>query len=70
MDVSCQAQGDADGNGAVDGNDFLLWQAGFGGNGGRSGAGVPEPTTVVLAVIGIALLGLRGRRADLFPRLR
>lgn len=74
--------GDFDGDGDVDGNDFLVWQrggspsplsvadlntwkAGMGGAASPSVAGVPEPTTLALAM-GCALaaltLGRRGAR--------
>lgn len=53
--------GDADGDGDVDGADLLIWQSNFGTvSPGVSAAAVPEPTSVVLAILG--LTGLVARR--------
>jgi hypothetical protein len=43
---------DADGNGVVDGADFLIWQGNYGATLGGAGVGVPEPTAV--ALVGLA----------------
>jgi T5SS/PEP-CTERM-associated repeat protein len=66
-------QGDADGDGDVDGDDFLFWQRNVGqpmpwtGSGSGSGsslsAAVPEPTSLVLFLMGAAYsLAFRPRR--------
>jgi hypothetical protein len=55
--VSPFTGGDGDGDGSVDGADYLLWQAhlgetatGFGG-----GGAVPEPGSVLLVLMGVAM---------------
>ncbi len=55
--------GDANGDGDVDGNDFLIWQAGFspGGDGGASSA-VPEPAAAVLGLLVAGLAAIARRR--------
>jgi hypothetical protein len=59
------AQGDADGNGAVNAADLAIWKAQFGQTGlalGASGA-VPEPAAAALAVLGLmAAAGVRRKR--------
>jgi len=45
--------GDADMDGDVDGADFLAWQANFGISTTLSAFSVPEPTTIVLACLGL-----------------
>jgi hypothetical protein len=69
--ASSAAPGDYDGNGIVDGNDFLVIQRGFGslysstdfdawkanfGNGAAVGA-VPEPASAGLVLLGVAAVG-------------
>ena len=69
--------GDFDVDGDVDGDDFLVWQQGFGTEydgddfliwqqnynpGAASGSAVPEPTTLLLAVV--MLCGLAPRRRN------
>jgi uncharacterized repeat protein (TIGR03803 family) len=55
--------GDANGDGVVNGQDIALiasnWLQSFGGGGGSA---VPEPSTLVLAALGLALLAWRRRR--------
>lgn len=74
-----RAEGDANGNGAVDAADLAIWRSQF-GQGAASGTGVlqfgfvryvtgaaaavPEPSTVFLAGLGIAALTLRRRNND------
>ena len=61
--TATQTTGDADGNGNVDGDDYLIWQTEFGGRVARDGvAGVPEPDSLVIAELmgGLYLPG--GRR--------
>jgi hypothetical protein len=57
---------DGNGNGVIDQGDFDVWKAHFGEHarpGSGSAASVPEPATLVIAVIGaIALVGRRGAR--------
>jgi hypothetical protein len=54
-------QGDADGNGAVDGADYLAWQQQFGTTPAAPSAGaVPEPASLLL--IGLAAGGFAVRR--------
>ena len=48
--------GDANGDGDTDGADFLIWQRSFGSGSVAAGA-VPEPSTIVVAVLG-GLFGL------------
>jgi len=70
--------GDLDGDGIVDGHDFLFWQRGFGttfsaedltawesgfGNGGALSA-IPEPTSAVLLVCAVTVM--LGRRSQMF----
>jgi hypothetical protein len=62
-------QGDTDGNGAVDGSDFLEWQCSFGAatsltafsDLSASGASVPEPATITLIALLAASFGTRAR---------
>jgi hypothetical protein len=63
--------GDADGDGDVDGADFLKWQrnvgrpmpwTGAGSGSGSSLAGVPEPTSLVMLTCGGALALAFGQR--------
>lgn len=74
LELTAGVAGDVDGNGVVDGADFLAWQRGSGdaaqlaawkaafgqGAGGTAGRAVPEPKAAVLCVIG--LLAVRQRR--------
>jgi len=47
--MATHGQGDADGNGAVDGADFLAWQQQFGTTLATPAAGaIPEPSSVLL----------------------
>jgi hypothetical protein len=70
--------GDYDGNGQVDGNDFLFWQLGQSPNGMTPGdldqwkagfgqavgaSAVPEPTCALLAAAAMCLLAMRPRSA-------
>ncbi len=52
------SQGDADGDGDTDGSDFLAWQQQFTGSIATL-AGVPEPTSACLLMLGLAMLGRR-----------
>jgi hypothetical protein len=55
------AQGDADGDGLVDGSDFLIWQRNATFAGGASA--VPEPTALALVSAALAtLIAVRRRR--------
>ncbi len=62
-------QGDTDGNGAVDGNDFLEWQRAYGAATSLSafsdlsatGTTVPEPATITLIAMLAATFGIRAR---------
>jgi hypothetical protein len=57
------AEGDADGDGAVTGRDFLIWQREFGSGAVvplSSLAAVPEPTSVLMGVL--AAVGLLAHR--------
>jgi hypothetical protein len=57
-------QGDADGDGDVDGRDFLTWQSQFGAaSAGAAGQGVPEPAALSLAMVVGVGLAVRGRWA-------
>ena len=59
-----QAQGDADVDGNVDGDDLTVWESQFGGAPPLSAAtGVPEPTSLVLALCSGLLLARRDRVA-------
>ncbi len=51
---------DFDGNGSVGAGDYALWAANFGNSCPPTGASVPEPSTLVLLVLGaVALLAAR-----------
>jgi hypothetical protein len=54
-------QGDADGDFAVDGADFLAWQQQLGSGMSSPAESVPEPTPLVILISGM-LATLRGRR--------
>lgn len=57
-----QAMGDADGNGTVDGADFAIWQGSF-PTAPSPTAAVPEPSAILLFVVGAcALAGYRRRQ--------
>jgi glucose/arabinose dehydrogenase len=66
-----RASGDADSDGDVDGADFLLWQRNLGTTIASEAAGVPEPASYLLAVLGAApcfrwkrrLCGINGTHA-------
>jgi hypothetical protein len=71
-------QGDANGDGRVDGRDFFLWQSQVGGPGmgsapagvvGGGGGTVPEPGSLTLALFG-GLLALAASRRRLFGASR
>ena len=54
--------GDADANGVVDGDDFLLWQAQFGSPNGARSSAVPEPASwMLLAMVLCSALARRRR---------
>ena len=61
--------GDADGDGDVDGDDFLTWQSQFGNVAGSgSNTAVPEPAAAMLAgLCGLAILGLKRFRGGAKP---
>ena len=58
------AQGDANADGDVDGDDFLVWQRQLGTSAvaSASTAGVPEPTSVILVGMAALCLGEAVRR--------
>jgi hypothetical protein len=54
---------DGNGDGQIDGQDFLIWQRGLGSSSVVASAGsVPEPATAALAVCGLSLLVRRRTR--------
>ncbi|MAT70196.1 MAG: hypothetical protein CMJ58_11820 [Planctomycetaceae bacterium] len=58
------ATGDADGDGAVSGGDYLLWQHDNGlAPPAPAAAAVPEPTAALLAAAALAVAIVRGRRS-------
>jgi hypothetical protein len=58
------AQGDADGDGDVDGADFVAWQTNFPFPPGPGTSPVPEPAGAALAAIGLAIVwGIRRNSA-------
>jgi hypothetical protein len=58
---------DANHDGTVDQTDYDIWQSNFGnhnpGSGAGSGTAVPEPSTIVLAVVGMLVVGALGGRS-------
>ena len=59
-DYGVNANSDANGDGDSDGSDFLIWQENYTGPGLlAAAAAVPEPSSVVLVLVGIALFGRR-----------
>jgi fibronectin-binding autotransporter adhesin len=57
-----RAQGDADGDGDVDGADFVVWQTNFPFTPGPGVATVPEPGSLMLALVAVGgAIGLRRR---------
>ena len=57
-----RAEGDADGDGDVDGADFLRWQQKFAGSANQaSSTVVPEPTTLVMALVILSVVHERSR---------
>jgi hypothetical protein len=52
------AEGDADGDGDVDGADFVVWQTNFPFTPGSAASPVPEPTSFMLSVAGLAAIGI------------
>jgi hypothetical protein len=48
--------GDADNDGDVDGDDFLVWQDEFGSGDGAGSTAVPEPASALLALLAAGLL--------------
>jgi hypothetical protein len=50
------------GDGVVDFHDFITWQNAFGNPGAAAGLSLPEPTSLVIVFIPLALLRLRYRR--------
>ena len=57
------ATGDADGDGDTDGDDFLVWQSEFGSGGAASRAAVPEPSAILVCLIGaVVAVGAMSRR--------
>ncbi len=52
-------QGDANGDSRVDGSDFLVWQRNAGIGAGLSALSVPEPSTLLLSLAGLLLIGCR-----------
>ena len=64
------SDGDADGDGTVDGNDFLLWQSNLGStaqdppNPISASTAVPEPATVLLALVGLAAGAIAAARRN------
>lgn len=66
--VASRALGDLDGDGFVDFPDYRQWKASFpfpsAGLGSDLSASVPEPSSWLLAVAGMSLLGLARRRSN------
>ena len=59
-DYGVNADSDADGDGDSDGFDFLVWQQNYMGSSPLAAASaVPEPSTVILLVVGFTLLSRR-----------
>jgi hypothetical protein len=56
------ATGDADADGDVDGADFVVWQTNFPTTSAGGSSPVPEPTSLTLALVTAAFLGLKGRK--------
>lgn len=57
------AGGDADFSGLVDGADLAIWQSNYDGAAALSAVGVPEPTSMVMMILGVAGLASVRRRA-------
>jgi MYXO-CTERM domain-containing protein len=63
MGTATVAQGDADGNHTVNANDLTIWRQNFGpGASVASVSSVPEPIAGLLALLGVAALGVTARR--------
>ncbi|MCC6491779.1 MAG: PEP-CTERM sorting domain-containing protein, partial [Pirellulales bacterium] len=61
--VTAGTGADGSGNGTVDAADLAVWQGGFGGPAAAATAGaVPEPATLVGALLGLGCLALRRAR--------
>ena len=56
--------GDANGDGVVDGNDFLIWQSGFHAPLDKLTHGIPEPSTALLLLASLAAASGRYRRGS------
>lgn len=50
------------GDGIVDFHDFITWQDAFSNPGAAAGVSLPEPTSLVMALVSLAFCGLRSRR--------
>jgi T5SS/PEP-CTERM-associated repeat protein len=60
MEAGNGASGDADGDGDSDGGDFLVWQRQFTGAASQlSAANVPEPSSLLMALLAIGLAPIR-----------
>ncbi len=65
-DFGINDSSDADGDADSDGVDFLAWQRQFGSGGGMplaAASTVPEPTSLLLAALGMLTLSVRRKRA-------
>ena len=56
--------GDADFDGDVDGDDFLVWQCEFSAGSGLASEAVPEPASMVLVLV-MAAMGILSRRGEI-----
>ena len=56
------ADGDANGDEAVNGLDLTIWQTQFGTTATSMSTSIPEPSTLLLSLLGLTAVGIRHRK--------